>query len=70
MRRGMPDYRLYFLNAATKIVRREDAECADDVAAVALGYERDHAHAIEIWQGKRIVATVLPGGRASGSDRD
>jgi hypothetical protein len=58
------DYKFYFLTAANKILRREDVACADDAAAVALGYERDHAHAIEIWQGKRVVATVLPGQRA------
>ncbi len=64
----MADYRLYFLNDANKILRREDAECADDATAVALAAERDHAHAIEIWSGKRIVATVLPGQRAPGHD--
>jgi len=57
-------YRLYFLNDANKINRREDIELPDDAAAVACAYERDHAHSIEIWEGKRVVATVLPGGRA------
>lgn len=60
----MTEYRLYFLNDADKILRREDVECADDAAAVALAYDHDHAQSIEIWEGKRVVATVLPGRRA------
>ena len=59
----MGNYRFYFLDRANKILRREDADCADDAAAVATAYDRDHAHSIEIWDGKRIVATVLPGGK-------
>ncbi|QYE34676.1 hypothetical protein KZX46_18265 [Polymorphobacter sp. PAMC 29334] len=57
----MVEYRFYFLDHEDKILRREDAVCADDPSAVATATKRDHAHSIEIWAGKRIVATVLPG---------
>ncbi len=57
----MQEYRFYFLDKADKILRREDAMCPDDATAVADATERDHAYSIEIWAGKRIVATVLPG---------
>jgi hypothetical protein len=37
---------------------------------VAAATERDHAYSIEIWAGKRIVATVLPGWAVHSSPPD
>lgn len=58
----MPEYRLYFLNAADKILRAEDLDCGDDSAAVEAAHALDHAAAIEIWSGRRLVARVDPSG--------
>nr|WP_295659664.1 hypothetical protein [Polymorphobacter sp.] len=56
----MEDYRFYFLDREDRILRREDTACIDDATAVATATRHDHAYSIEIWAGKRIVATVLP----------
>lgn len=54
------NYRLYFLDASDEIKRREDIDLPDDQAARDKAYELDHAYAIEIWEGKRIVGRVFP----------
>jgi Leu/Phe-tRNA-protein transferase len=56
----MPDYRLYFHNAAGHFMRAEIVDVADDASALAKACELDHAHCIEVWQGKRMVGNVKP----------
>ena len=56
----VPDYRLYFLNAASRITRSEIVSVATDAEACAEGERLDHAEAIEIWEGARKVALIHP----------
>jgi len=56
----MPDYRLYFHNSEGHFMRAEAIDVADDEAALAKARELDHAHCIEVWQGKRKVGIVEP----------
>jgi hypothetical protein len=56
----MPEYRLFFHNAEGGFMRAEVVDVADDASALAKARELDHAHCIEVWQGKRMVGTVEP----------
>lgn len=56
----MPDYRLYFHDAAGRFMRAEVASVPSDEAALARARAIDHAHCIEVWAGKRMVGIVKP----------
>ena len=59
----MPDYKLYCLDGARRIARAPDViEAASDEQAVAAARGLGKATACEIWQGRRLVAT-LPASR-------
>ncbi|MBA3512223.1 hypothetical protein [Sphingomonas sp.] len=55
----MPEYKLYCLDGAKRIARAADvlrAESDEQAVAAARGLGR--ASACEIWQGRRLVATI------------
>ena len=55
----MPTYRIYLLAPDDRIRAGDYAECSDDQDALAKGREMlGEASAVEIWEGKRYVATL------------
>jgi hypothetical protein len=55
----MPEYKLYRLDGAKRIARAADVLSADsDDAALAAARTLGMASACEIWQGRRLVATI------------
>ncbi len=62
----MPEYKLYRLDGAKRIARAAEVLSADgDEQAVAAA--RDLANSsFEIWQGRRLVATIPAGAKANG----
>ena len=63
----MPEYKVYCLDGAKRIARAADVLCADsDEQAVAAARTLGKASACEIWQGRRLVATIPAGGKANG----
>jgi hypothetical protein len=55
----MRDYRLYCLDGAKRIARAADVISAqNDEDAVAQARELQKPTACEIWQGRRLVATI------------
>ena len=59
----MPDYRLYFHGADGHFIRARAVSVAGDGEALAKAREIDHAHCIEVWQGRRKVGLVEPAER-------
>lgn len=63
----MPEYKLYRLDGAKRIARAADVLSADsDEQAVAAARSLAKAGACEIWQGRRLVATIPAGAKAGG----
>ena len=63
----MPEYKLYRLDGAKRIARVADVLSADsDAQALAAARRLAKAGACEIWQGRRLVATIPAGAKASG----
>lgn len=59
----MPDYKLYCLDGARRIARAPDVISAEsDEEAIAAARGLGMASACEIWQGRRLVATIPAGG--------
>lgn len=59
----MADYRMYSLDEFGKISYAEYISAPTDVAAIALAREiRPDSRKSEIWQGRRLVATVAASG--------
>ena len=57
----MRDYKLYCLDGAKRIQRAADVICAStDEDAIAQARSLDMATACEIWDGRRLVATIAP----------
>jgi hypothetical protein len=58
----MGQYRLFFVGMRQRIVATEVAECLDDDEAAQKGRqllaERPFAQAVEVWYGRRLVATL------------
>lgn len=52
----MRHYRIYCLNEKGRILRARDAECTNDMAALAEP-EPEH-YPVEIWEGSRMVAML------------
>ncbi len=66
----MRDYKLYCLDGAKRIYRAADVICAiTDEDAIAQARSMDMATACEIWDGRRLVATIGPSKRRSNSRR-
>jgi hypothetical protein len=62
----MPEYKLYRLDGAKRIARAADVLSADsDEQAVAAARRLAKTGACEIWQGRRLVATIPAGAKAS-----
>ena len=62
----MPEYKLYRLDGAKRIARAAEvlsADGDDQALAAARGLA---AGSFEIWQGRRLVATIPAGAKASG----
>ena len=63
----MPEYKLYRLDGAKRIARAADVLCADgDEQALAAGLTLAKTGAFEIWQGRRLVATIPAGAKPKG----
>jgi hypothetical protein len=62
----MPEYKLYRLDGAKHIARAADVISADsDAAAIAAGRTlAETGGALEVWQGRRLVATIPAGAKA------
>ena len=55
----MPEHKLYCLDGAKRIARAADVVRAEsDEQAVAAARKLGKASACEIWQGRRLVATI------------
>lgn len=57
---AMPHYRLYFLHSDNRISRAIDVECAGDEHAIEQAASFRYVHAIEVWQGTRLVKRIEP----------
>ena len=51
----MPNYRLYFLDAAGHIKRRIELDCRDDGEAIEQSSKHDVGAGLELWCGERRV---------------
>ena len=55
----MADYKVYCLDGTRRIARAPDVICADsDAQAIAAARGLGKKTACEIWQGRRLVATI------------
>ena len=64
----MPEYKLYCLDGAKRIARAAEvlsADCDEQAIAAARGLA-SAGGACEIWQGRRLVATIPAGSKANG----
>ena len=62
----MAEYKLYRLDGAKRIARAADVLSADsDGAALAAARTLTKSGSFEIWQGRRLVATIPAGAKAS-----
>jgi len=62
----MPEYRLYFLDAAGHITRAKVMTCDNDQAAVAQTKIQAHDHGLELWQQGRHVFSQGPSAPRTG----
>jgi hypothetical protein len=63
----MPEYKLYRLDGAKRIARAAEVLSAEgDEQALAAARDLAKSGAFEIWQGRRLVATVPAGAKANG----
>jgi hypothetical protein len=58
----MHSYRAYLLDADGHIIDRIDLTCGDDESAKVRAREFVNGHAVELWDGARMVATFGPRG--------
>jgi len=55
----MPDYRIYCLDGAGKISFAEELSASSDEEAIAKAHRlKQKALKCEVWQGRRLVATL------------
>lgn len=52
------NYRVCILDAEGRIVLSRAADCTDDLAALAEAEGESSGQAVEVWDGKRLVARV------------
>jgi hypothetical protein len=63
----MPEYKLYRLDGVRRIARAAEVLSADgDDQAVAAGRTLAQTGSFEIWQGRRLVATIPAGAKVDG----
>jgi hypothetical protein len=56
----MPHYRLYFLHLDNRISNAVDLDCETDEAAIEKVSSLRYVHAMELWQGTRLVKRFNP----------
>jgi hypothetical protein len=57
----MREYRLYCLNDLGSLDLVETVAAVDDLAAISQARDlKRHARKCEVWDGRRLVATLLP----------
>jgi hypothetical protein len=66
--RTVPDYRVYTLDADGHIVRRTEICCPDDDAALERAKNLADGHAVELWEGARLIV-LLDGKDGSSTPR-
>jgi hypothetical protein len=54
----VPDYRVYTLGEDGHIVRRTEIYCLDDEAALERAKNLAEGHAVELWEGDRVIALI------------
>ena len=57
----MSDYSFHCFDARGTVAQSQRIICRDDLDALDEGVRRSAGHAIEIFQGSRLVARVKPG---------
>ena len=58
---AITSYAIHLLDGRGAIAASHTVLCRDDLEALSEGVKCSEAHAIEIWQGRRLVARVKPG---------
>ncbi|WP_338832245.1 hypothetical protein [Bradyrhizobium sp. 27S5] len=53
-----PSYRAYFVGTDGHMIGREDMICASDAEAIALATKFTDKHAVEVWDGDRLVTKL------------
>ncbi|UGY25476.1 MULTISPECIES: hypothetical protein [Bradyrhizobium] len=53
-----PSYRAYFVGTDGHIIGREDLICAGDAEAIELATKLTDEHAVEVWDGDRLVTKL------------
>jgi hypothetical protein len=57
----MTSYSIHSLDAQGRVALSDDIRCRDDLDALSEGVSRSQRHAIEIFDGSRLVARVKLG---------
>ena len=57
----MSTYSIRSFHHDTSVVVSRSFRCKDDLAALDEGVRRSVGHAVEVWQGERLVARVKQG---------
>ena len=60
----MTCYSIRSIHDDTSVVVSRSVRCKDDLAALDEGVRRSVGHAVEVWQGERLVARVKQGNAA------
>jgi hypothetical protein len=58
-------YRVYTLGEDGHIVRRADIDCPHDEAAVERAQNLADGHAVELWEGTRLIALINKDGSST-----
>jgi hypothetical protein len=56
----MAHYRVYFLDGASHINEAAALDCENDEEAIKKATGIRYSHAIEVWQGERLVKRIEP----------
>jgi len=52
---AVPTYRFLFLDEEGRIANSGEAACPDDAQVLARARSLHHVHAVEVWEGSRLV---------------